>query len=93
MDYKKLNKILKNLQNPIRDLEFIQTGEIRNGIPDGMEGMQGEENSFYKIYRVKGEDLIISVEYYTDSYGDGEYIRGIQFVKEAEKTVKAYNPL
>jgi len=93
MDYKMLNKVLKNLQSPTKDLEFISKQDIHIGVPDGGDGSQGDENSYYNIYKFKDEDLYISVEYYTDSYGNGEYIRGIQFVKETEKKVKSYDPI
>lgn len=93
MDYKLLNKVLKNLQSPSKDLEFITKQDIHIGIRSDDDGVQGEENSYYNIYKLKGEDLYISVEYYTDSYGNGDYIRGIQFVKETEKKIKSYNPL
>lgn len=93
MDYKKLNSWLNNL-NFInsKDLEYIEKQVIKE-IKDP-DGEQGEEGVFYKIYRIKSEDnLYLRVEYYTDSYGYGEFIRGVQFVQPKEKQVVIYETI
>jgi len=56
-------------------------------------GSQGDEEIFFNIYKVKEEDLYIKVEHYTDSYGNGDMVRGVQFVSPIEKTVQVFEPL
>jgi hypothetical protein len=91
MNLSKLNAILGDLNNIDPKLvEFIKKEEINTPISEEDEGIQGEENTSSKVYKVKGENVFIKVLYYTDSYGYGEYARGIQFVQPIKKEVIDY---
>lgn len=92
MEIELLNEILSNLQYPNEKvLEFIEKKETHIGVTDGYAGNQGEENTFDLIYKVLPEkDIYLKVEYYTDSYGGGEYMRGAKFVKAKKKEVTVY---
>lgn len=89
----KVNQILTDLRNN-KLLEKVEENYIDRPIRDNNDGRQGEENTFYRIFKVKNEDnLFVKIEYYTDSYGDGESIQGIEFVKPKEKVVTVYEQI
>lgn len=93
MELQLLNKILKNLQNPDpKILTFIEKRVVKDlsKMYDG-EGHQGESSEYYKYYKANGEDnLFIEFEFGTDSYGDNEYVAGLQFVKPKAKIVTIF---
>lgn len=62
--------------------------EINNSYGDGEQGAEGQK---YEIYQYKG--LFIKLDIRTDSYGENESVRGIQFVTPTEKTVLVYEPI
>lgn len=82
MNIEKINKILENLPfNP--DLTYYSQEE------DGKD-----EEIFYKIYSIKGEeDIFLKIKYMNDSYGENDMIRGLQFVKPIEKIITSFEPL
>lgn len=93
MDFQFLNSLLKNLEYPDQKvLKLIETKEVSTPINRHYgEGLQGEENVFVKIYQsVQQPTIYIKVMYFTDSYGIGAYVRGIQFVQPIEKTVTVF---
>lgn len=96
MDLKKLNNILEDLEYLNEDeLKFIRREDIHLGVSGnsygGSDGVQGEEDSWYMIYKIKSEpDLYLKIKYFSDSYGYGSFIRGIQFVSEITKKVKTF---
>jgi hypothetical protein len=95
MELEKLNKVLANLQYPDRSiLQFVERKDIHMGVSEnsyGSEGVQGEEDSYYNIYKILSEDnLFLKIEIYTDSYGNGEAVRGAQIVKGVKKTVTIF---
>lgn len=87
MELKQINKLLSNLTNPDRTLcAFIEKRTVKE-IEDE-DGEQGEEGNFFMYYKILSEEnLYMEVEYYTDSYGDNESVRKVQFVKSSPKTV------
>lgn len=93
MDYKKLNNLLKNLQNvDSKLLKFVER-QTEYEITDE-DGEQGAEGVYYNIYEIIGEkDLYLKVEFYTDSYGYNDAPRGVQFVKPVEKKITAYTEI
>lgn len=94
LELSELNQILKNLQSP--NLEFVEKQDISTKIRDNSynDGLMGEEDSWYKIYKLKSDpNTFLRVEYYSDSYGSGEFIRGAQFVQPANKTMVVYEPI
>lgn len=95
LDLKQLNAVLENLQYPNRSLvESVQREDIDTPIRADDDGRMGEENVYSNVYKIKGMDnLYLKVIYHTDSYGDGDYVRGVQFVVPVEKTVKIFEPV
>ena len=92
MELQLINKLLKNLECiDQKVLKLIKREDISTPIPEDGEGSQGDENVFTKIYQsVEDPNVYIKIEYYTDSYGYGSYIRGVQFVQPIEKTVTVF---
>lgn len=104
MDYKKLNSWLKDLENlPSSELKYVETIQGHQGVSgyetsdsyySSGEGVQGESDINFKVYKVLSEDnLFLKVETYTDSYGSGEYIRGVEFVEGTKKEVTSFEPV
>ena len=82
MDYKKLNNVLKNLDNLKKVATFVEKVAIK-------EGKEGEEGEYWSIWKLN-EDLegtFLRVRYFTDSYGDNETLKGVEFVEQVEKKV------
>lgn len=89
MEYKKINELLKNLSNAGNNpnLTFIKREDINLGVSgnsygnDG-EGVQGEEDNYYLIYKINDEDnLFLKIEMFTDSYGHNDSPRGAEIVE------------
>ena len=96
MELKQLNEILKNISSPNpKLLKYVEKQDISTPINFKYgDGLQGESNTFCRVYKILSEvDLYLKVNYYTDSYGRGEYINGIEFVKVAQKQVTVYEPI
>ena len=94
MELKRLNEILGDLQNN-SNLKFIVRQNIRLGVSGSSynERVEGEEDTYYKIYEISGEDLFLRVQFFTDSYGSNPIIRGVNFVKKQTKTIDTYEIL
>lgn len=86
MDLKKINGILKNLDNiNLPKVDSKQPGDY------WQEKYQGGESRRYDVYDLQdGSGLFLKVEYESDSYGDNEYITSIQFVEPKTKSVTVY---
>jgi len=92
MDYKKLNKMLEDLQqfrhtNSLKLVERITISEV-----DKEYGSQGDTSVYHEVYPFDGE-MFIRLTINTDSYGYNEFINGIQFVKPIQKTVTMFETL
>lgn len=92
MDYKKLNKMLEDLQqfrhtNSSKLVERITISEV-----DKEYGSQGDTSVYHEVYPFDGE-MFIRLTINTDSYGYNEFINGIQFVKPIQKTVTMFETL
>lgn len=94
MELEKLNKILSNLQSPnSKELEFVEKVLGHQGVSSNSygEGVEGEEDVYYNIYKIKEEEnLFLKVEFYTDSYGSNDAPRGVQFVRGVKKQITVY---
>ncbi len=88
MDVVKLNKVLKDLKNI--ELKRVSTFESDNF---DREKNQGEEGERIDIYDLGEDDLFLQVITSSNSYGDEEGVKSIQFVKPITKTVKGYEPV
>lgn len=90
--FKEVNTLLANIDKPDpKVFRFVEQLEIDTPIPKNFDGLQGEENTFAKIYRVIDEEnLYLKVVYFTDSYGEGEFLRSVQFVSAREKSINVY---
>lgn len=87
-----LNKILINLGSPHSNslLKFIKKVDEDTPIRPDEDGRMGEENTFYQIFQVVGTEFYLRINYYTDSYGNGDYVRGVQIVQPKEKLVTVF---
>ena len=56
------------------------------------EGEQGESGLSYEVYKIT-EELFIRLTINTNSYGDDEFINGIEFVKPKEKNIVVYETI
>lgn len=93
LDPKVFNKIISNLNYPDSTvLKFIEQKEISTPINSNYgDGLQGEKNTFYKIYQIiEYPEYYLKVTYFTDSYGDNEYIKGAELVQPVEKLIKVF---
>ena len=92
LEVKLINSLLSDIESPDQKvLKLIQRIEISTPIAEGGEGSQGDENVYAKIFQsVANPDVYIKVIYYTDSYGYGSYMRGVQFVTPKQKTVTVF---
>lgn len=92
MELALINRLLKNIESPDHKiLKKVKREEISTPIPKDGEGSQGDENVFAEVYQfVEDPSIYIKVVYYTDSYGYGQYVRGVQFVKPVEKVVTIF---
>lgn len=97
MRLEKLNKLLENFNNIENNslLKFISRENVHMGVSDSSysDGVQGEEDNYYKIFKIDGESEFLRVEYYTDSYGDNEAVRGVSFVSPVEKVINSFEPV
>lgn len=82
MELSKLNQILSNLRYPDgKLLRYVQRDE----------SVSGEEAS---VYEVIGEDnLYLRIDCIDDSYGDGNIVSGVQFVKAKEKKILSFETI
>lgn len=68
-----------------------QRGHI--GIPDDYgDGMESEYNETFVYYKHSGlpEGVFMRETYHTDSYGSGNSLVNVEFVKEKEKTITVF---
>jgi len=97
MDYKQINKLLDNLQNPKNNkaLKFIEKIEGHQGVDTrNGDGYQGEYNEYSEIFQVISDpETFIRFTYQTDSYGDNESISDIKFVKGTKKIIEVFEPI
>lgn len=92
----KLNKILKDLMNIRNSGKRIERTVIKdlNDEHYGGEGSQGDSNEIYEVYPIEGETgLFIKLEIGSDSYGDNEFVAGIEIVRPVEKLVTLFEPI
>ena len=68
MDYGKLNEILK-------DFRTLRRGKpVETKAADSYEGTLG-----YEVYHIE-DDIYIKLHIYTDSYGENEFVVGVELV-------------
>lgn len=87
VEIKELNKSLKNFDS-IR----YKTPVFRNAVKEvGPDTYEDEYNEIYEVYDIGlPEGLFIKLHISSDSYGNNEYIKRVEFVKAQEKIVKVY---
>lgn len=91
MDYAKFNQLFKEGFNTFRyKNERKRVGiDVVHQVDE--EGEQGESNEIYEIYDMGlGDGMFIKLQISYDSYGENEFVDGVQFVKAREKTVTVY---
>jgi len=77
MDYNKLNAKLANLNS------------LRRGSPVAKTHPEDDGSTWIEVYPFDG-DIFIKLTIRIDSYGENEFIEGIQFVKPVIKSVTDY---
>lgn len=90
MDFKQLNELLKDLSRIRNNNEQISKDVIHT-IED--EGNQGDEGVSYEVYKIPYDNLYVRLTIKTDSYGDNEYVSGIEFVQPIEKTIQTFESI
>ena len=88
MDYTKLNKDLKNLQD-------IKLKKVSSFVPDDYneEKDDDKESERIDIYDLGQEGLFLKVITTSDSYGTELGVSSIQFVKPVTRPVTQYEPV
>jgi len=82
MDYAKVNQALKNLDS-------------LRGSGNAVEKVSSEDNHYNgktEVYKID-EDVYVKLTIYEDSYGENEYVTGIEFVQPTEVKVTNFIPL
>ncbi len=87
MDFSEINSILNNLSNLRNSRKKISS----------YKDDEDSETSF-EIYSTsleddRGNEVFVKIEIYLGSYSECEEIRGIEFVKERQKTVTNFEAL
>jgi len=89
--------LLKDLQDLFNNKSkyFIKKESGHVGVPPDEEGNQGEYNETFKFYRHPGlpEGIFLKETYVTDSYGYGNNLAAVTFVKGKEKTITVFEPI
>lgn len=88
MDYTKLNKDLKNLQD-------IKLKKVSSFVPDDYneEKDDDKESERIDVYDLGQEGLFLKVITTSDSYGTELGVSSIQFVKPVTRPVTQYEPV
>ena len=98
LELEKVNLILSDLKDGKKEyLDFVEKQKGYMGVSGNSysdDGVQGEYDQYFNIYKIKSEtDLFLKVEYNTDSYGSNDSIVGVQFVKPKEVKVTDYESI
>ncbi len=88
MELKEINSLLSDFKK-LRILKKIHQETIIE--LDG-EGSQGDTNLKYEVYEA-GPGAFIKLTINSDSYGNNEFVAGLQFVNPSPKTVTVYEPI
>lgn len=88
-----LNDMLSDMSNTSHygkeKSTFVERIEGDTPVSDSSyDGLQGEYDQYFKIYKTPKENIFLRVEFHTDSYGD--FIYEIKFVKKVDKVVNSY---
>lgn len=87
MDYKKLNEMLKDLNKLRNSSKMVEKPVVKD--LNGREE-QGESSEIYEIYPTDEKDIFIRLTINSDSYGDNEFVNGIEFVSPIQRQVTNY---
>lgn len=89
--------LLKDLQDLLKNKSKYKFQEAKGhqGVPEGYDGNQDEYNEYFIFYKHLGlpENIFMKETYHTDSYGNGDFLAEIQFVKGKEKVIKVFEPI
>lgn len=94
MNWKELNKLLSNLKGLRHGAVSKQVVKVLDS-----EGNQGESGLSFEVYKLanikdeNGDDIYIKLRIETDSYGDNEFVAGLEFVKPIIKTVTDFEAI
>lgn len=89
MNWEQLNQVLANfnsLRHGRNNLQRVAKQVVKE-IDE--EGEMGESGLTYEVYKIS-DDLYIKLTVGTDSYGENEYVQGVQFVQPKNTVVTSY---
>ena len=87
MTFQELNEKLRDLQKFRLSKDRISR-EVVKEIDD--YGSQGDSGIAYEIYPTSDPEVFIKLTINTDSYGDEEFVGGIEFVQKITKEVTTW---
>lgn len=86
---KKLNPLLKNFYS-LRQEKKAGEQIVKKLTYNDPE--QGDTGLSYEVYKLS-EDIYVKLEINTDSYGDNEFVAGIEFVRPIVKQVTDFEAI
>lgn len=92
MEIKQINEILKNVFNYPSSKGYTKVLDEKPSTYHE-EKYQGTEDTRIEIWDLHQDNLLVKLDYTTDSYGDNERLTNIQFVKPITKSVTDYESI
>lgn len=92
MNYKKINEVLKDLNGWNLSKKYTKVSE---NVPEdfSQEKSQGDTSVKSIVYKLDFDDLYLRVDIESDSYGEGETLTSVQFVKPVQKTITDFEAI
>ena len=87
---------LKQINEILRDIESIRTKRnlLENTtVNPNFSSTESGSDTKLETYKIDNSELIIQLRFETDSYGNNEFIAGIQFVKPIEKIITSFESI
>ncbi|MAX51480.1 MAG: hypothetical protein CMH22_05830 [Methylophaga sp.] len=91
MELKKINEVLENLSVYGLKSKYDLVSEHEPSNYWSEKG-QGEESESVYIFKIEGDNYLKLVNA-TDSYGDNEHVKSVQFVKPVKKTITDFQKI
>lgn len=89
MDYTKINSVLSDLRFWILEKKYPIINKEED-VDYGQRLSQGDTSEKVLVFDIKDDEYFLKVTVSCDSYGDGEGITSIAFVKPMKKEVVVY---
>lgn len=87
MKWEELNSVFKSFA----ELRWSKDKRVSQDVIKTLsgEGSQGDSGLSYEVYKLS-EDVYVKLRISTDSYGDNEFVAGLEFVQPKQKNVTVY---